>query len=119
LKAKNAGLKKLSAGTGFLGIRHPKNKIALDLAKTLGRPITTTSANPPSGQGGDDSYSVGDIVKQFTNKKYKPDVVINAGKLPKRKPSTVVKIAHNQAKILRIGPISEKRILKFESIHDL
>src|SRR6185503_15232761 len=56
LKAKSAFLKKLSAGTGTIGLRMPDQKIALDLAKELGAPITATSANP-SGPRGHDSYS--------------------------------------------------------------
>jgi len=97
----------LSAKSGWLGIRMPKNNIALDLAKQLGRPITTTSANV---SGGPDCYSSADVLKQFKNQKFQPDVVINFGKLPKRKPSTVVKIQKGQIEILRQGPITSKQI---------
>jgi L-threonylcarbamoyladenylate synthase len=100
-------MKKLSANTGTIGLRMPKNQIAMDLAKFLGRPITATSANL-SGQI--DCYSVGDIIAQFKNQTYKPDIIINAGKLPKRKPSTMVRIVNGEIKILRRGPISEKQI---------
>lgn len=100
---------KLSATTNFLGLRMPNNKIALDLAKYLKRPITATSANV---SGKPDCYSAADIINQFRNKKTKPDILINAGKLPKRQPSTVLKIQNNQLTILRPGPVSEKQILK-------
>lgn len=109
LKIKNEKLKILSSGTGFLGVRMPKNQIALDMAKFLKLPITTTSANR-SGQG--DCYSLDDILKQFNTVKIKPDIVINAGKLPKRKPSTLVKIDGDKIEILRKGPISEKEIIQ-------
>lgn len=113
LRAKGVGLRKLSAGTGFLGVRMPKNQIALDLVKLLKNPITTTSANPSFHlSGGFDSYSAEDVLKQFTNKKHKPDIVLNAGKLFKHKPSTLVKIDGNKIEILRKGPISEKEIKK-------
>lgn len=113
LKAKNPGLKILCANTGFLGLRMPDNKIAVDLAKKTGRPITATSANPSAHlSGGFDSYSAGDVIKQFQTKKIRPDIIINAGKLPKRKPSTLVKIENQDIKILRFGPISEKQIIK-------
>ncbi len=115
LKAKGEKFKILSGGTGFLGIRVPKNKIALDLVKYLKAPITTPSANPPNSKGGYDSYSVADIVKQFANKNCQPDIIINAGKLPKRKPSTMVKIHNGQISILRRGPISETQIKNFIS----
>ncbi len=109
LKVKSEQLKVLSAKSGWFGIRMPKNQIALDLAKYLKRPITATSANV---RGQKDCYSAADIASQFKNTKYKPDLIINAGKLPKRKPSTVVKVDNNQLEILRQGPVSKKEILK-------
>ncbi len=112
LKSSSTGLKVLSAGTKTLGIRMPKNKIALDLAKYLKAPITTTSANPPSSKGGYDSYNIKDILKQFGEKKYKPDIIIDAGKLPKRKPSTMIKIDGNQIEILRTGAVTKHQINK-------
>lgn len=106
-------IKLLSANSGYIGLRYPDNRTALDLARYLKRPITTTSANPSSHlSGGFDSYSAEDVIAQFENKKYQPDIVINAGKLPKKKPSTIVKIVDDQIEILRKGPISEKQIKK-------
>jgi len=107
LNTKHLALSTLSAKSGWLGIRMPKNNIALDLAKELGRPITTTSANVSGGQ---DCYSSADVLKQFKNQKFRPEVVINFGRLPKRKPSTVVKIQNSQIEILRQGPITSKQI---------
>jgi len=112
LKTKDKGLKILSAATGTIGIRMPNNKIALDLAKNLGRPITATSANPPDSLGGHDSYSADDVAAQFRSQKDKPDIIINAGKLPKRKPSTLVRVFDDVVKVLREGPVSEKQIQK-------
>ncbi len=103
----------LTAKTGFLGLRMPKNQIALDLAKNLGLPITATSANPSAKlSGGYDSYSAEDVYIQFKDKKYKPDIIINAGKLKKRKPSTLVKLDGVKYEILRLGPVSESEIKK-------
>lgn len=102
-------IKRFAAGTKTVGLRMPNNFIALDLAKNLGKPIPATSANPA---GGYDSYTAKDIVDQFKDKKYKPDIIINAGKLKKRKPSTLVKISQGQIEILRPGPISLKQIQK-------
>lgn len=107
LSTNNLALRTLSAKSGWLGIRMPKNKVALDLAKELGLPITTTSANV---SGKSDCYTAEDILKQFKKQKFKPDIVIDFGKLPKRKPSTVVKIGQNQMEILRQGPITSKQI---------
>lgn len=93
-------VKRLSASTGFLGLRMPKNQVALDLAKILGRPITATSANQ-SGQG--DTYSLANILRQFRKTAHKPDIIINAGKLPHRQASTVVKITPPKPPLIRGG----------------
>jgi L-threonylcarbamoyladenylate synthase len=111
LKGNNKVLKLLSAGTGTVGLRMPNNNIALDLASVLKSPITATGANPSFHlSGGFDSYSAEDVIKQFQNKKYRPDIIINAGKLSKRKPSTLVKLTPDGFEILRPGPISLKQI---------
>lgn len=109
IRAKGSSWRLLSAGTGTLGIRRPKYKPALDLASFLGKPITTTSANV---SGGGNAYSVADVKKQFDKSKLKPDFYLDGGKLKKTKPSTVVSIMGGRAKILRVGPVSEKQINK-------
>lgn len=108
-------LKLFSAGTGTIGLRMPENQIALDLVKQLKAPITATSANPSAHlSGGVDSYSADEVYKQFLKQKYKPDIIIDAGKLPKRKPSTMLKLDHfvsgDGYEILRPGPITKKQI---------
>lgn len=94
-------------GKATIGLRYPKNRIALDLAKRLGRPISATSANR-SGQK--DSYSLSDILDNFSQAKIKPDIIINAGKLPRKRPSTLVRLRDGQVEILRKGPVSKKQI---------
>lgn len=109
-RIKNEEFKILTAKTGSIGLRMPKNQIALDLAKYLKRPITATSANV-SGKA--DCYSADDILRRFRNQKNKPDIIINVGRLPKNKPSTLVRIFDDVVKILREGPVTEKEILKY------
>jgi len=104
-------LQRMTGRTGFMGLRLPKHAIALDLSKVLGKPITATSANPSAHlSGGFDSYSADDVITQFSKQKYRPDIIINAGQLPKRKPSTLVKIDGENIEILREGPITKKQI---------
>ncbi len=107
LKAKGPSWKLLSAGTGTIGIRRPKNKLALDLALGLRQPITTTSANLSAQPN---TYSVAEIKKQFAKSKLKPDFYLDGGKLKRTKPSTVVSLAAGHVTILRLGPISENKI---------
>jgi L-threonylcarbamoyladenylate synthase len=111
-------LRQLSANTGSIGLRMPKNQIALDLAKNLRRPITATSANV---SGGADCYSADEIIKQFSakggsafggkNQQFKPDIIINSGKLPISKPSTLVRVFDDVVKVLREGPVTQKQII--------
>lgn len=85
-----------------LGLRISSNKLATAIVKKLGRPITATSANI-SGKG--ECYSISDVIKQFKNKKSRPDLIIDAGRVPKTKVSTVVKVIDGEIKILRRGKI--------------
>ena len=107
LKAKGKSWQMLSANTGTLGIRRPKNKTALDLAWALGRPITTTSANVSDKPN---CYSVAEVEEQFKNSKNKPDFYLDGGKLKKTKPSTVALVDKEYVRILRQGPVTEKQI---------
>lgn len=102
-------IKMLSAGTGTVGFRVPDNKIALVLASKLGRPITTTSANPNAYKsGGFTPYSVEKSKKQFIEKKHQPDLYLDSGKLRKQKVSTMVKVVRDAITVLRQGPIKVK-----------
>ncbi len=109
LKAKSGKLQVISANTGFLGLRIPKNNIALDLVKGLAGSITATSANVA---GRPDCYSVEEIIGQYKNNKLKPDIIINAGKLKKIKPSTIVKVVSNEAEVIRQGLVNVSAVIK-------
>lgn len=100
---------RLTAGTGFLGVRMPDNKLALALAKNLKSPITATSANVSDQP---DCYSIAEVLAQYKGKRNKPDIIIDTGTLLRNKPSTVVKIENGNVEILREGPITKKQILK-------
>jgi L-threonylcarbamoyladenylate synthase len=89
-------------------VRISLNNMAKSLAKKLDRPITATSANL-SGQK--NCYSINNVIKQFEHKDRQPDLILNAGRLPKRKPSTIVQVEGHQLKILRQGEI---KILNFK-----
>lgn len=114
LKTNLPTLSLMSAGTGTMGLRMPNQYIAQDIVKVLKRPITATSANPSAHlSNGYDSYAGEDVIEQFSKQQHKPDIVINSGVLPKRKPSTMVAInADGTYSIIRKGPISKIQIKK-------
>ncbi len=86
------------------GFRIPGNKFALELAKRFGKPITATSANK---SGKPPLYKINDVIRIFSGS---VDLIVDAGNLPKRKPSTVFDVASR--KIIRRGPVKENEILK-------
>ncbi|MDP2586373.1 MAG: L-threonylcarbamoyladenylate synthase [Candidatus Komeilibacteria bacterium] len=85
-----------------LALRISANQLATAIVKKIKNPLTATSANL-SGQG--EFYSAAEIVSQFKNKKHQPDLIIDAGKLLKQKPSTIVKVIDDQINILRQGSV--------------
>ncbi len=99
----------LTAGKKTLGIRIPKNRITLQLARKIELPYTTTSANL---SGKDALYSRKEIIDQFKDRKFKPDLFLDAGKIKGKTLSTVIDLSNPSVKILREGAISKKEIFK-------
>jgi L-threonylcarbamoyladenylate synthase len=108
LQKRTSNLHQLTGGSGNLGLRLPDFSIAADLAKSLGQLITATSANV---SGKPPAYSATEVITQFGKRKFKPDIIIDAGKLPRHKVSTVVVLSSKgDWQIVRPGPITEKKI---------
>ncbi len=79
-----------------IGVRIPDNRIALELVRTLGRPIISASVNTA---GGDYIVEPKDLEKIYRNE---VDLVIDAG--PKESaPSTVVDCTEDEPVIIRAG----------------
>ncbi len=92
---------RLEAENGTLGFRIPDYPLILELVKQLGRPVTATSANVSSTPP---RYSTESLLKNLSeNKKRLLSLIVNAGKLPKNKPSTVIDTTGGQIKTLRLG----------------
>lgn len=91
-----------------LGIRMPNCVVTLELSKYCKVPYTTTSANL---SGKPALYSIEVILQQFNNETIQQcDLILDAGVLPETLPSTVIDVSTDEAKILRVGPISEAQI---------
>lgn len=101
------GLHRLSPGieaeNGSLGIRIPDSKYIADLVKLFGKPITATSANL---SGRTPHYSIDSFLRPLSLKKKKLiDLIVDAGKLAKNKPSTVIDALGSEIKIIRRGDL--------------
>ena len=85
-----------------IGIRMPDDQFCLALAHTFGRPYTTTSANK---SGLKPQCTVEEILKQLGKFASLIDLIIDAGELPTRLPSTVVDVSEAHPIIVREGAI--------------
>ncbi len=89
----------LTGRTGKVAIRVPGKSAALYMAEAIKIPITATSANPSSLPPAEDP----DAVMNYFGDKV--DLIIDAGKAPGGKPSTIVDVTVSPFKILREGRI--------------
>jgi L-threonylcarbamoyladenylate synthase len=101
------GKGKLAAGVessmGTQGIRVPNHPFILDLVKKYKKPITATSANASYKKT---PYTINDVLDNISAKQKKlVSLIIDAGRLPKRKPSTVVDTTLDNIQIVRAGSI--------------
>jgi len=95
--------KGIEAENGTLGVRIPDNKYIYDLVKAFGKPVTATSANL---SGRTPNYSIASFLRPLSNKKKEMiDLIVDAGKLPRNKPSTVIDATEAELKILRRGDL--------------
>jgi tRNA threonylcarbamoyl adenosine modification protein YjeE len=101
LPSKHKVNKLLESETGTLGVRVPMYQPIKELVNKFKRPITATSANLA---GRSPHYSIGSLLNELTEKqKELIDLIVDAGQLPKNKPSTVVDLSRPNVKILRQG----------------
>lgn len=102
-EGKHKVIKGIEAENGTLGIRIPDNKYIHDLVKLVGKPVTATSANL---SGRTPNYSIASFLKPLSKKKKEMiDLIVDGGKLPKNKPSTVIDATESEIKILRRGDL--------------
>lgn len=92
---------------GTIAIRQVPTPVVNQLLRATGVPLTVTSANR---SGKDDVYSLEAFQTQYKNGTL-PVGFIDAGRLKKRPPSTVVRAKKGEpVEVLRRGPISQKKI---------
>ncbi len=99
----------LTAGFNSVGIRIPDYVFTDRLLTEFGYPLTSTSANI-SGQ--DPTNDINKIIEIFSKSTEKPDLIIDAGILPKSDPSMIIDLTGDKPKILRISPTNPEKLLK-------
>lgn len=81
-----------------IALRIPKYKFLNDLLEKINKPLVQTSVNI-SGQP--PLTKIKEIIKVFNNQKNCPDSIIDAGDLPKNKPSVIMDLTKDKIKFLR------------------
>lgn len=94
---------KLESEKGTLGLRIPDYRLISDLILKMQIPVTATSANL---SGRSPHYSADSLLREIgEEKKGLVDLVVDAGKLPRNKPSTIIDLTKPKVAILRRGEI--------------
>ncbi len=90
--------------SGGIGVRISSQPIANEIVKTLGRPLTATSANP-TGQPG--AQTLEQARKYFSGR---IEIFVDGGELYSPTGSTVAAVTDNRIEIIRAGEIAKDRI---------
>ena len=107
LLSKHQVSKSLESEKGSLGIRIPAFQLINRLIEEFGKPLTATSANLA---GRSAHYSINTLLNEIPDKKKDLiDLIVDAGNLPRNKPSTVVDLTQSDVKILRQGDVDFSR----------
>jgi L-threonylcarbamoyladenylate synthase len=86
-----------------IGVRISSDEFVRSLANAFGHPIAATSANR---SGEIPAFSGSGVIKAFTKFRAQPDLILDAGRIPRRKPSTVARVKKDgRIEILREGSI--------------
>ncbi|GAH01276.1 unnamed protein product, partial [marine sediment metagenome] len=93
-----------------IGIQVPKCQICQKLLKKTGLPLVATSANISNKK---ECYNLIELFEQFNkiDSEQPPFLILYSGKLPRKKPSSVVKIINNKKfEIFRLGEAGQIKI---------
>lgn len=85
-----------------LAVRMPAAAPARALAAAAGGLITSTSANLTGRQA---LYSGAAVRHEFRRRRHQPDLLLDAGRLPRRPPSTIVRFERGRPVVVRQGDI--------------
>ncbi len=107
VRARPGVSRRITAGTGTVGVRWPGADIPLRLVAACGHPLTATSANR---SGRPAARTADEAVDQLGEDL---DAVVDAGRLAGAAASTVLDLAANPPALLRDGPVSYRDLARF------
>ncbi len=103
-KAKNncTLAKGVIANDGTVAFRISSHPFVTTLSEALEKPLVSTSANITSQES---PYDIESVLKMFENSSPQPDIIIDAGILPHKNPSTIIRLDNDKITVLRQGEI--------------
>lgn len=100
----------VTANLQSVGLRIPQYTSVIRLLAQLSYPLAVTSANI---SGEDDIFEASQIMGTFSDIDIQPDLFIDAGDLPKSKPSTIIDFTEEgKPRILREGAVLGEGLLQ-------
>ncbi len=93
-----------------IGLRVPNYAPLNALLDKINKSLSGTSANLA---GEPSSLDINNIIAQFKNEKFQPDLVVDAGILNSSQSSTVVDLIGKELKVLRKGDIKKEELMKY------
>ncbi|MFZ5453105.1 MAG: L-threonylcarbamoyladenylate synthase [Thermodesulfobacteriota bacterium] len=94
----------VTASTGTVGVRQPRQPVVCSWLAALGSPVTGTSAN----RGGRQPLILAaEVAREFGNE---VDLILDAGPCPGGLPSTVVDVTAAPPRLVRAGVISKAEV---------
>ncbi|HEV8662390.1 MAG TPA: L-threonylcarbamoyladenylate synthase [Candidatus Methylomirabilis sp.] len=103
----------LTGGTGTVGVRVPAGPVALGLLRTLGGPVTGTSANRTGERA---PRQVEDVAAEFAAHL---DLLLDGGACPVGVPSTVLDLTTDPPCVRRIGAVPVAILRRMEGLQRL
>ncbi len=97
LKNLNQLPRELTRGSDGLAVRLPKSEFLVKIIKKAGSPLVSTSFNISGEEGITDFNRLNEY---FPEKKNRPDLVVNAGRARKRKPSRLIDLRDEKKPLL-------------------
>lgn len=99
----------ITAGTGTVGVRLPRDESVRDFVRECGGVLTATSANPA---GRDPARSAQEVASYFANSL---DLIVDGGAVTATEPSTVLDAIASPPRVVREGAIPRGVIEKLFS----
>lgn len=98
----------VTAGLDTVGLRIPDFEFVDKLLWRFGYPLISTSANMADSDT--EAWSSVAVIEDFKPRMWQPDLVLDAGDLPKSSASTIIDFSSIKPKIVRLGAVNPKQL---------